>query len=112
MRLKKVHFNYLRYTKSVAWSKHLLRKGIPISDFYYTRENDSVYIRSVGRSFSAGEFPVFFDGYRSYCWKFLDNGFQFIFDEGHMYVRIKDLTIKIETVEELYIINEVFIENM
>src|SRR4051794_34508322 len=97
MRLKKAHFNYVRYTKSVSWSKYLFRKGIPITDFYYTREDDSVYIRSVGRSFSAGEFPVFFEGYRNYCWKFLNNGLQFVFNDGDMFVRIKDLTIRVET---------------
>ena len=112
MKIKSEYLKYLRYTKSVVWSKFLLEKSIPISDFYYSNEENKVYIRSVKRFFSPQEFPVFFDGYHKYCWKFLDNGFQFVFREDDMFLKIQDLTIKVETLEELYIINEVFLENM
>src|SRR4051794_11972879 len=106
MKNNKAYFNYLRYTKNPGWSKYLLEKGVPISDFCYRRKDNTVYIRSVDHSFSLTESRAFFDGYKKYCWKFLDNGFQFAFHNSDMYVNINDLTIKVETVEELFIINE------
>src|SRR4051794_17477273 len=98
------YFNYLRYTKNTVWSKYLFKKGIPINDFFYKKEDDTVYIRSVNHFFSRGEFPVFFDAYRLYCWKFLEHGFQFVFSNSNMYLKIKDLTFKVDTLQELYII--------
>lgn len=112
METKASYFEYLRYTKSLAWSKYLLEKSIPISDFNVNKKDNLVHIRSADHFFSPGDFPVFFDGYSKYCWKFLDNGFQFVFEQNEMFVKINELTIKVETLEELYIINEVFIENM
>ena len=110
--MKSTYLKYLRFTKNFKWAKFLLSKSIPITDFKYNKKSNTVYIRSVDHSFSYGEFPLFFEGYNSYCWKFIDNGFQFIFRDNDLFLKLKDIIIKIETLEELYIINEVFIENI
>jgi len=105
-------FNYLRYSKSLKWSRFLLSKSVPISDFRYDRGSDKVFIRSVNHSFSYGEFPVFFNGYNTYCEKFINNGFQFLFRENQFLLKIKELIFNIETLEELFIINEVFVDEV
>ena len=112
MKIKTDYFKYLRYTKSLSWSKFLFEKAIPISDFYVKSKENKVYVRSVNHSFSPGEFPVFFEGYQKYCWRFLENGCRFAFDGNKMFVKINDLTIRVQTLEELYILNEVFLENV
>jgi FkbM family methyltransferase len=112
MNLDLEYLKYLRYTKSLAWSKFLLKKSIPINDFYCSKKDNKVYIRSVKHFFSHGDFPFFFEGYKTYCWKFIDSGFQFVFENNNMYLKINELTIKVETLEELFIINEVFLENV
>ncbi|GEO07605.1 FkbM family methyltransferase [Segetibacter aerophilus] len=111
MRIKNDYLKYLRYTKSTFWSNYLLEKGVPVSDFYYLKKGNTVHIRSIDHSFSPGDYPVFFDGYNKYCWKFIENGFRFVFTENDLFIEIGDLKIKIDTVQELYIINEVFLEN-
>ena len=110
--MESAYFKYLRYTKSLKWTKYLLSRSVPITDFKYEKSSDTIYIRSVNHFFSSGDFPVFFDGYRKYCWKFLDNGFKFVFENNNMFLKINELTIKVETLEELFIVNEVFLENM
>ena len=105
-------FKYLRYTKSFTWSRSLSKKGIPISDFSVDKKNNRVYIRSAKHYFSFGSFPVFFNGYSKYYWKITDFGGQFIFENDKMFVKINELSFRIETLEELFIINEVFLERM
>ncbi|MDB5200773.1 MAG: methyltransferase, FkbM family [Ferruginibacter sp.] len=111
MRSRKQLYKYLRYTKSFHWSEFLLEHNIPIRDFAIDKKTGSVFIRPVAHSFKKGEYPVFFQGYAVYAWKFLNNGFEFVFNDQGFFVRIKELLIRIDTLEELYIINEVFIEN-
>jgi FkbM family methyltransferase len=106
------YFKYLRYTKSQEWSNFLFEKNIPIFDFNVSKKDNKVFIRSVNHFFSPEDFPVFFEGYSKYCWKFIDAGLLFVFEGKNMFVKINELTIKIETLEELFIINEVFLENM
>lgn len=107
-----IFIKYFRYTKSLAWTNFLIKKSVPIHDFYLRKQDNKIFIRSVNHFFSYGDYPVFFDGYNDYCSKFVDNGIQFIFENNNMFLKINDITIKVETLEELFIINEVFLENM
>lgn len=112
MNFNLIFLKYFRYTKKFTWTNFLIKKAVPIHDFNLRKQDNKIFIRSVNHFFSYGDFPVFFDGYRDYCFKFIDNGFQFFFENNNMFLKINELTIKVETLEELYIINEVFIENM
>lgn len=102
---------YFRYSKNIYWSKYLIEKGVPINDFTYDKKLHKVYIRSVETHFAVGNFPIFFDGYKKYCSKFLEFGFFFKFINNEMFLHYNQLVFKIETLEELFIINEVFLEN-
>lgn len=87
------------------------KMGVPISDFSVNNENGRVYIRSVDHHFSWGEYPLFFDAYKKYHWKFLDNEFKFRFEEGSILLENHGLFIRVENMEEFFIIDEVFIQN-
>lgn len=110
--MKSTFLKLLRYTKNLRWTNFLSAMSVPVTDCRYDRETDRIFIRSVGHSFSFGEFPLFFQGYNKYCWKFIDNGFIFLFCDHTIFLKKNDLTIRVETEEELFIINEVFIENV
>lgn len=105
------YLRYLRYTKSLYWTNYLLKNNIPIEDFRLNKDG-RLFIRSANYSFSKGEFDVYFKTYSKYNWKFIENNINISFSEKEIFVNVTGLKIKIETVEDWYIINEIFIENI
>lgn len=103
---------YLRFTKSYTWSKYLSERKIPISDVFYDSKRKQLYVRPVDHFFSKGDYPIFFDGYEKYFYNLSSKGFEFSFGRKDLFLKKDKLVFKIDTLEELYIINEIFVDEV
>jgi FkbM family methyltransferase len=103
---------HFRYTKSIYWSYFLYKKKIPIEDYFLDNKNDLLKIRSVDHFFKRNDYPVYFDSYSNYNWLFKENNIQLVFSQEKITVHVNGLKLQIETNEDFFIINEIFVDNV